>query len=123
MRALDFLLVIGRVTEAISVCLSYAKGLGCPDSSFLNMAFRWTKLRGRELASWAEPLRTLFPSSEAVQDEITTRVIIPLNVGIAEVPQYTREATVELFEAFGKEFAQSVYEEIAGKVTRRGSPT
>ena len=79
--------------------------------------------RGRELASWAEPLRTLFPSSEAVQDEITTRVIIPLNVGIAEVPQYTREATVELFEAFGKEFAQSVYEEIAGKFTRRGSPT
>jgi hypothetical protein len=123
MKALDFLLVIGRVTEAIAVCLSYAKGLGCPEAGLLNIAFRWTKIRGRELASWAEPLRTLFPSSEAVQDEITTRVIVPLSTGIAEVPQYTRQATVELFEAFGKEFAQPVYEEIAGKIIRRGNAT
>jgi hypothetical protein len=120
LKVLDFLLVIARVTEAIAVCLHYAKGLGCPPSStLLKFGFRWTKLRGRELASWAEPLRTLMPSSEAIQDEIATLIEVPLNIETAQVPHYTKKATEELFEIFGKEFATPVFEEIGDKTLRR----
>jgi hypothetical protein len=48
MKVLDFLLVIGRVAEAIGVGVQFVKGLGCdPTQTLLNFAFRWTKLRVR----------------------------------------------------------------------------
>ena len=120
MKVLDFLLVIGRVTEAIGVCVQYAKGLGCsPETTKLVFGFRWRKLAGRELASWAEPMRTLFPSSQAIQDEVTTKVVVPLSIGTAEIPHFVREATVELFEVFGKEFPLPIYEEIGAKILHR----
>lgn len=120
LKVLDFLLVIGRVTEAIGVCVQYTKGLGCaPATTRLMFGFRWRKLTGRELASWAEPGRTLFPSSQAIQDEVTTNVVVPLSIGTAEIPHFVRQTTAELFEVFGKEFPLPIYEEIGAKVLRR----
>src|SRR6266700_4075843 len=67
LQSLDFLLVIARVAEAIGVGLQFVKGLGCePETTLLSFAFRWTKLTGRQLESWAEPGRTLFPGSKAI---------------------------------------------------------
>jgi hypothetical protein len=120
LKSLDFLLVIARVAEAIGVGLRFVKGLGCePETTLLSFAFRWTKLKGRRLDSWAEPGRTLFPSSEAVQDEVTSFVQVPLNTEAAKIFIYVREATNPVFEVFGKEFKDPVYEEICAKTLQR----
>jgi hypothetical protein len=120
LKSLDFAIVIARVTEAVGVCLQYAKGLGCPASkTLLKFAFRWSGLRGRELTSWAEPGRSLFPSREAVQDELTTFVDVPLATESAEIPHYTMKVTRELFEVFGKEFKQPIIDDIGGKILSR----
>jgi len=120
LKSLDFLLVIGRVAEAIAVGVQFIKGLGCdPAETVLNFVFRWTKLRGRELDSWAEPGRTLFPSSKAVQDEVMSLVQVPLDTEPAKIFSYVREATRTVFEVFGKEFKDPVYEEICAKTLKR----
>jgi hypothetical protein len=120
LKLLDFLLVIGRAAEAIAVGVQFVKGLGCdPTKTVLNFAFRWTKLQGRELACWAEPLRTLFPGSTAVQNEVKSRVRVPLDTEPAKIFTYVREATRPVFEVFGKEFTDPVYEEISAKTLQR----
>jgi hypothetical protein len=120
LKVLDFLLPIARVHEAIAVCLQYAKGLGCPaDETVLKFGFRWRKLRARVLESWVEPMRTLFPGAEAIQDEAVAFVDVPLTTGIAQVSPFVRMATVPLFEIFGKEFPLPLYEEIGAKVLQR----
>ncbi len=120
LQSLDFLLVIARVAEAIGVGLQFVKGLGCePETTLLSFAFRWTKLTGRQLESWAEPGRTLFPGSKAIQDEVISFTGVPLDTEVAKVSHYVRQATRDVLEAFGKEFPEPVYEEICAKTLQR----
>jgi len=122
MQLLDFLLVIGRVAEAIAVGLQFARAIGCDaESTLLSFAFRWKKLRGRQLASWAEPGRTLFSSHEAIQDEVVSFAEVPLEAEPAKISYYVRQATRDVFEVFGKEFKDPVYDEICAKTLQRSA--
>jgi hypothetical protein len=58
--ALDPIIVILRVAEAIAVGLAFGRALGWEaEKARLGFAFRWTKLRGRALVAWANPVVTL----------------------------------------------------------------
>jgi Putative DNA-binding domain len=122
LQLLDFLLVIARVAEAIGVGLQFARALGCDvETTILSFVFRWKKLKGRRLASWAEPGRTLFPSSEAIQDEVVSFTEVPLETELAKISYYVRQATRDVFEVFGKEFKEPIYDEICAKTLQRSA--
>ena len=50
MKYLDPMLMIYRVVEVLAVGVAFAKAMGCnPEKCNLNFAFKWDKLKGREL--------------------------------------------------------------------------
>lgn len=98
--ALDGILVLIRVAEAVAVGLSIVRALGCEKQTRLGFAFRWTKLKGRELASWANPLVGFHLGRKAYQDIATTFVEIPLETSISAIAPYVEEATRGLFVLF-----------------------
>ena len=98
--ALDPILVVGRVTEAIAVGLSIVKALGWGDETRLGFAFRWTKLRGRELSSWANPMVHVSRGHTAHDDAVDTFVEMPLDTPVSAIAPYVAEATRDLFVAF-----------------------
>ena len=54
-KAIDPILMILRVAEAMGVGIAFAKALGSsPDQTTLGFAFRWHKLKGRQLSGWAK---------------------------------------------------------------------
>ena len=60
---LDFQLQISRIAEIISVALSFGRSMGCePSKTSLSFSFRWSRLTGRSLTSWVEPIRRSFRS-------------------------------------------------------------
>jgi hypothetical protein len=82
---LDYRLPIWRVADVIATSLEFARGLGALDDSQLILAFRWRGLKGRRLASWANPGRSsldVFPNTTILQDQVTARG--NLEVGAAE---------------------------------------
>jgi hypothetical protein len=101
MTEFDFGLPVIRVAEAIGVALAYARALGTsgPEAAVL-LGFRWTGLHGRELSSWAQPLRHLSPGRHAYRDEVFSSVAVPLETPQSAVHQFVHAATESLFEAF-----------------------
>jgi hypothetical protein len=99
---LDPVLVIIRVAEAIAVGLSFAKALGWePEPTRLGYAFRWTKLKGRCLASWAN--RQAYLSADygpAHEDEVTSYIELSLDTPITAISPAVDQATQDLFVLF-----------------------
>jgi len=99
--ALDPILVLIRVAEAIAVGLVFAKALGWKeDTTRLGFAFRWTKLSGRELASWANPLAHVTGGYKAHDDEVTTFTEISLDTPASAIAPFVEQATQDLFALF-----------------------
>lgn len=99
---LDFALAILRVAEAIAVGRAFALALGCePEKTALEFSFRWRGLEGRQLSSWANPERFIFPSAPAVQGEFISRASVPLDAPMTAIPEYTRQVVEGLFAVFG----------------------
>lgn len=74
-KALDPIVVILRVAEAIAVGLAFAKALGWEtEKTRLGFAFRWTKLKGRALIAWANPAVTI-TSYGISHDEVATTFV------------------------------------------------
>jgi hypothetical protein len=121
MTKLDFVLVIIRVAEAIAVALEFAKAMGCsPETTRLSFIFKWTKIKGRELSSWANIDRVIFPGKIAYQDEVTSQVSIPLETPSSAVAEYVHSITAPLFAVFnGMEFVFSVTEDLTKRLIER----
>jgi hypothetical protein len=99
--ALDPILVLIRVAEAIAVGLAFAKGLGWKEEDTrLGFAFRWTKLRNRELASWANPLVGVTGGKKAYDEEVTTFTELSLDTPASAIRPFVEEATRDLFALF-----------------------
>ncbi|MFZ0730288.1 MAG: hypothetical protein WAM51_09240, partial [Methylovirgula sp.] len=98
--ALDGVLVLIRVAEVIAVGLNIARALGCEGEARLGFAFRWTKLKGRELTSWANPMAGFPLGRRAYQNVATTFVEIPLETPLSAIAPYVEEATRGLFVLF-----------------------
>ena len=117
LTVLDFGLPIVRTAEAIAVGIAFAKAMGFKEhETQLAFAFRWTKLHGRELTSWAQPGRYIAPGRTAYQDEVVTSVIVPLETPLSAVPEFVHQALEPLFEVFD---GFQISKEIVGELTRR----
>lgn len=98
--ALDVILVIIQVAEAIAVGLSISKALGWQSGATLGFAFRWTGLNGRELASWANPLVSIMPWNRAEDSSVDTYVEVPFDTPLSAIAPFVDLATRDLFIAF-----------------------
>ena len=121
MTCLDFVLAIVRTAEAVAVGIAFAKALGCdPEKTQLAFGFRWTKLKGRELVSWVEPMRVISPRGTAYQDEVTVVVEMPLETPLSALGEFVNRAVCPLFEIFdGFVLSKDVVEDLTRKVIER----
>lgn len=114
---LDFGLPIYRSAEAIAVGIAFAKAMGCqPEKTLLAFAFRWTRLKGRELASWANPGRHISRGRKAYQDDVTSIVNVPLETPLSALSDFVYQAVQPLFEIFD---GFTINKEIVEDLTRR----
>lgn len=118
---LDFGLPIIRSAEAIAVGLAFAKAMGCdPERTVLAFAFRWTRLRGRELGSWAQPGRYISSGRQAYQDEITVLVNVPLETPLSALSEYVNQVVQPLYEVFdGFSLSKDVVEDLTRRLIER----
>jgi len=121
MTVLDFGLPIIRSAEAIAVGIAFAKAMGCvAEETQLAFAFRWKKLKGRQLGSWANPGRFIFPGQFAYQDEVRAYVNVPLDTPISALGSFVNEVIRPLFEAFdGFVLSGSVVEDLVRQLVER----
>ena len=117
LTVLDYGLVILRTAEAIAVGIAFAKAMGYQvDSSTLSYAFRWTGLRGRLLASWANPERFISSVSASHQEAVQTIIDVPLNTPLSALATFVAQAVEPVFGTFG---GHVIRHEIIEDLTRR----
>jgi hypothetical protein len=119
--ALDPVLVIIRVAEAIAVGLTFAKALGWePEAARLGFAFRWTKLAGRRLSRWSDPYFASLGGGTAYDDEVTTFVELSLDTPLSAIAPAVEAATADLFVAFdGAVIPSATIEEWVARLINR----
>jgi hypothetical protein len=101
-KKLEPIVVVLRVAEAILVGLAIAKALGWKsEEARLGFAFRWTKLKGRQLEPWANAVVPISAAGTAQDDSVTTFVDLPLDTPESAIAPYVDQATRELFVLFG----------------------
>lgn len=121
LSVLDFGLPVFRIAEAIAVGISFAKAMGCnQDDTNLAFAFRWTKLSGRQLGSWAQPGRFLSDTLHAYQDTVTAFVNVPLEIHLSALSEFVNQAVIPLFEVFdGFILDKNIVEEMTRRLVER----
>jgi hypothetical protein len=98
---LDFGLVILRCAEAVLLGVDFAAAMNAVDDSSILYAFRWTKLKGRQLSAWAQRgQRWVPPGLMAYQDEVLSELAVPVGTPKAAIAQYVHAAVAPLFEVF-----------------------
>jgi hypothetical protein len=120
--ALEPILVLIRVAEAIAVGLAMVRTLvGADDTERrLGFAFRWTKLSNRKLISWANPSLFMIGEPQSREDSVTTAVEVPLGVPLYSIGQFVEEATKELFAHFeGETIPSNVIDKWTQKLINR----
>ena len=101
----------------IAVGIASAKAMGCdPEHTALGFAFKWTRLHGRELGSWAKPGRYIPPGRHAYQDEVVVFVNVPLDTPLSALSEYVNQVVQPLYEIFD---SFSLSENVVGDLTRR----
>lgn len=118
---LDFALVVLKAAEALAVGIEFAKAIGCPrEETQLAFAFRWSRLRGRELVSWADRGRYVSPGRRAQQDQVASSVVMPLDTPPASIQGFVKAATDPLFRVFqGFELPATVIEDLTRRLLER----
>jgi hypothetical protein len=121
MAALDLILHVYRVAEAIAVGIEFAKGMGYSSAeSQLEFGFRWSKLKDRELSSWSDARRFIMPGYKAYQDVVLSKVVVPLETVGSSIFEFVHEAVCPLSIAFGGfELSKQVTEEITRQLLER----
>ncbi len=120
-RTLEFFLQVSRVTEIISVGLSFARSMGRKEEGVsLAFAFRWVRLADRRLVSWYDQRRSLHSRGRSHQDEIMTSTVVPLEVAGSAIAAHVEEAINPLFELFdGTRLESRVVEGIVSDILDR----
>ena len=114
------ILMIYRISEAIAVGLAIAKGLGWDETATLGFMFRWRKLKGRRLDSWANPIIYVPGGGPTQQDEITTFIEVPLSTAANAIASLVEAATRDLFVTFdGTKLSKETYEEQVRRLLER----
>jgi hypothetical protein len=95
-----------RVAETIAVGLAFAKAMGYPPAeTTLAYRFRWTGLKGRTLAGWANQERAFYSGIAlhgrvASDDEAGVCIEVPLETPPSALAPFVAAATRGLFLAF-----------------------
>jgi hypothetical protein len=117
---LDPIIVIIRVAEAIAVALRMVTSLGWGADARLGFAFEWSKLDGRRLSTWANPLAMFFRDSASSTATVRTYVEIPVNTPVSAIAPYVQEAIDPLFVTFdGYRIQASVVENWTQRLIER----
>src|SRR3972149_6345233 len=118
---LDFGLSIIRTAEAIAVGIAFAKAMGCsPEETTLAFAFKWSKLKGRQLSAWANPGRYISRGRIAHQDDILTIISVPLETSLSALGGYVHQVVRPLFELFdGFSISKDVIEDLTRQLIER----
>lgn len=121
LSVLDFVLPVIRTAEAIAVGIAFVKAMGCdPERTVLAFAFRWTRLRGRQLGSWVQPIRDISPGRHAYQDEVTVAASVPLETPLSALSEYVNQVVQPLYEAFdGFSLDRDVVEDLTRRLVER----
>ncbi|MFC5506092.1 MULTISPECIES: hypothetical protein [Hyphomicrobiales] len=103
--ALDPIIVIIRVAEAIAVGIAIANGLMTTDDPprQLGFAFRWTGLANRTLKTWANPFILMIGEPRAHDNTISTYVELPSDTPVSAIAPAVQKATRDLFALFDGE--------------------
>ena len=98
--AIDPVIMILRVAEAIAVGLGFAKALGCdPETTALGFAFKWTNLADRHLTRWADPFDNV-GGGLSRQNEVTTCVELSLDTPLSAIAPVVEKVVQDLFVLF-----------------------
>lgn len=98
---LDIRLVILRTAEAIAVGMAFFRAMKCDEATTVaHFTFRWSKLQGRKLVSWTDLTIDIWNLYIAHQDEVITRVGVPLDAPPSTLADFVHTATADLFAAF-----------------------
>ena len=96
--ALDPIIAILRVAEAIAVGQAFANALGCNrENTRLGFVFRWTGLRGRRLEPWTNPAVIINAFGDSHEDIFTSFVELSLDSAIGP---FVDAVVRELFVVF-----------------------
>jgi hypothetical protein len=102
--AMDPIIAILRVAEAIAVGISMSRALiGDGEPHRLGFRFHWNKLDKRALAPWANPLVMMLGEPQAQDDEVVTFVELPSDTPIPAIAPFVDDATRDLFATFDGE--------------------
>jgi hypothetical protein len=121
--ALDPILVILRVAEAIAVGAAMVKSLA-PEENLaglrIGFAFKWTKLANRSLSTWANPMVMMIGSPQSQQDEVFSYVEMAADTPLKSIAPIVDEATKSLFVIFeGERIPTNVIEQWTDKLINR----
>ncbi|WP_341906817.1 ATP-binding protein [Polaromonas sp. YR568] len=121
MIAMDFALQVLRVAEALAVGTAFAKAMSTdPEKTVATFSIRWTRLKDRQLDSWANPERYVSPGRRAHQDEVVSTITIPADIATSSLDVYVSKALAPLFEVFdGFVLGQAVYEDLTKRLIER----
>lgn len=120
--ALDPILVILRVAEAIAVGIAAVRNLEGAETAprHLGFAFRWTKLADRVLTPWANPMIMMIGERHSREDEVTTFVELTSDTPSTSIAPFVDEATRELFALFdGERIPYNVVEDWTSRLVER----
>ena len=118
--ALDPVIMILRITEAMAVGIAFAKALGWkPEETKLGFAFRFHQLSGRRLTAWSRPFD--FPDfGVAHDDQITTFTEFSLDTSLSALAQFVEQVTQRLFVAFdGAQIPRWTVEDLVKRLIER----
>jgi hypothetical protein len=123
LKYFDFVLPVIRSAEAIGVGLAFAKAMKCdPEKTQLAFAFKWARLQGRELISWANTNRFIWPGQTAYQDEVISYVKVPLDTPLSALSEFVYQTTEPLFLVFdGFSLNKKIIEDLSNTVIARQS--
>jgi hypothetical protein len=99
---LEPIIVILRVAETIAVGLSFARALDWkPEETTLGFAFRWSKLKGRNLHPWAHPGITVNAFEKSGTETVSSYVDVSLETPLNAIAPAVDTAVRQLFVQFG----------------------
>jgi hypothetical protein len=98
--ALDLTIPIWRVGECLRHAERLAVELTEEGQTSVEVALKWTGLKGRQVQTLANPLRTLFPGYVSQQDSVESVVEVPADQITAALPDFVAQATRPLFSSF-----------------------
>ena len=116
---LDFLLLISRTAEILGTVKSFAESLGCRSlDGHLELVFRWSGLKGREICCWVEPSRSLY-GSKAVDDVVVSKHTLLMDTPDNAIWSAVKKITQPVFDVFGTAVDDSVIQEITNRTFDR----